>query len=236
MRAGLAPDDKMTGGGLAGADLAGGGRVAWTGRSNGDMRAASAGVEKRRAAVVDRPWSLVRQVHGTDVIVVERPGDSGSGVGDALVTAHPGAAIAVLTADCAPVALASPEGVFGVAHAGWRGLAGGVLEAAVAAMRRLGAGRIEAVLGPCIHPECYAFGAEDLDRVADRLGAAVRATDRDGHPALDIPAGVAAVLERAGAELVGDAGVCTSCDEGYWSWRARADAERQATVVWKSGP
>lgn len=235
MRAGLAPDGNMTGGAPATAELVGGGRVAWTGRASGDMRAASTGVESRRAAVVDRPWSLVRQVHGTDVIVVERPGETGRGVGDALVTAHPGAAIAVLTADCAPVALASPEGILGVAHAGWRGLAGGVLEATVAAMRRLGAGRIEAVLGPCIHPECYAFGAEDLDRVADRLGAAVRATDRDGHPALDIPAGVAAVLERAGAELVGDVDVCTSCDDGYWSWRARADSERQATVVWKPG-
>ena len=91
-------------------------------------------------------------MHGARVVVVEGPGGAAGEAADAAVATSAGAALAVLTADCAPVALASPEGVLGVAHAGWRGLRAGVVEATVTTMRRLGATRIEAVLGPCVHP------------------------------------------------------------------------------------
>jgi len=139
----------------------------------------------------------------------------------------------VLSADCAPVALASREGVVGVAHAGWRGLLGGVLERAVAAMRALGAGEIEAVLGPCIRPPCYEFGADDLDRVAARLGDGVRGRTASGAPALDLPAGVGAALERAGVDDLRDVGLCTACTPGYFSHRARGDRGRQALALWR---
>jgi copper oxidase (laccase) domain-containing protein len=141
--------------------------------------------------------------------------------------------VAVLTADCAPVALASPEGVFGVAHAGWKGLRAGVVEATVQAMRRLGATRIEAVLGPCIHPCCYPFGETDLAGIEERLGPEVRATDRAGHLALDLPAGVRSALRSSGASLAGDARICTACSSGHWSWRRAPTSHRQATVVWR---
>jgi copper oxidase (laccase) domain-containing protein len=141
--------------------------------------------------------------------------------------------LAVLTADCAPVALASPEGVLGVAHAGWRGLRAGVIEATVTRMRRLGATRVEAVLGPCIHPCCYAFGAEDLHAMQARLGSRVRATDSQGAPALDLPAGVRSALHSSGATLVGDADICTSCSDRHWSWRRSKTRRHQATVVWR---
>ena len=144
-----------------------------------------------------------------------------------------GAALAVLTADCAPVAFASPEGVLGIAHAGWRGLRAGVVEATVTTMRRLGATRVEAVIGPCIHPCCYPFGAADLDRLTARLGEPVRAVDRNGAPALDLPAGVRVALHSSGAVLVGDAATCTSCSDDHWSWRQSAAPFRQATVVWR---
>jgi copper oxidase (laccase) domain-containing protein len=108
----------------------------------------------------------------------------------------------------------------------------GVIEAAVDAMRELGATDIGAALGPCIHPECYPFGEADLERVAARLGPAVRATSRAGGCALDVPAAVRASLERSGADLVADAGVCTACSPAYWSWRGGRDPQRQATVVW----
>jgi YfiH family protein len=189
------------------------------------------GVASRQAAVVDRPWSVATQVHSADVLTVRWPGDGAGERADGLVTAHPGAAIAVLTADCAPLALASPEGIAGVAHAGWRGLLAGVIEATVDAMRDLGATEVEAVLGPCIRPECYTFGSKDLATVAERLGPAVRSKDRDGGLALDIPAAVSAALAGRGARLAADAGVCTSCGDGYWSWRARGDGGRQATVA-----
>ena len=139
----------------------------------------------------------------------------------------------MLTADCAPVALASDEGVVGVAHAGWRGLAAGVVDATVEAMRSLGATRIQAVLGPCIRTACYPFGAEDLDTVVTLTGPEVRGLDRHGRPALDLAAGVVAVLRRAGVDDVDDVGTCTACSDGHWSWRARRDHARQATVVWR---
>jgi YfiH family protein len=197
------------------------------------MAGAGVAVERRRRAVADAPWTVLDQVHGARVVVVEAPGAATGEAADGAVSVSKGAALAVLTADCAPVALASPEGVFGIAHAGWKGLRAGVVEATVQAMRRLGATRIEAVLGPCIHACCYAFGADDLARVEARLGPEVRATDRDGNLALDLPAGVRSALRSSGATLVGDAGLCTSCSPAHWSWRRSPTARRQATVVWR---
>jgi YfiH family protein len=173
------------------------------------------------------------QVHGSKVAVVESPGGETGLAADAAVSATSGVALAILTADCAPIAFASPEGVIGVAHAGWRGLVAGVIEESVAAMRALGARSVTAVLGPCIHAECYEFGPADLDAVADRYGSGVRSETSDGQPALDIPAAVRQALHQARAELVGDADICTSCSTEHWSWRARHDQQRQATVIWR---
>jgi len=190
-------------------------------------------VEARRRAVVDLPWSWIRQVHGADVVVVDGPGAGAGQAADASVSAVAGAALAVLTADCAPVALASPEGVFGTVHAGWKGLRAGVVEAAVAAMSRLGAGEVQAVLGPCIHAECCAFSPGDLESVVARLGPTVRGRTAEGAPALDVPAAVAAALVRAGARLVGCSPECTVCSGRYFSHRAHKDLGRQALVVWR---
>jgi len=206
--------------------------VRWTGRRDGDLGLnAGPGVESRRHAVHPAPWSWVRQVHGAIVRVVSVAGGVQGVTGDALVTATPDVAIAVFTADCAPIALASPEGVVAVAHAGWRGLDAGIVETTVDAMRRMGATRIDATLGPCIRPECYEFGDDDLDRLAARLGPSVRARTAGGRPAFDLPAAVSVALERAGAALVADRGDCTACSEEWFSHRARGEDERQATVV-----
>lgn len=190
-------------------------------------------VERRRRAAVDTDWTLLRQVHGPRVVVVDRPGGATGEPADAAVTSKAGAALAVLTADCAPVALGSPEGVLGVVHAGWKGLRAGVVESAVTAMRRMGATRIEAVLGPCIHPCCYTFGEEDLQDMTARYGQSVRSCDRSGSPALDLPNAVDVALHNAGARLVGQVGSCTGCSGRYWSWRRSATSRRQATVVWR---
>jgi YfiH family protein len=214
-------------------DLPGAITVRFTGVAEGDLSARSPGAAQRRRAVVDLPWSVPRQVHGRTVFVVERPGAGNGTEADALVTALPGVAIGVVTADCAPVALGSPEGIAGVAHAGWRGLEAGVIQATIETMRRLGATEVTAVLGPCIHAGCYEFGATDLDRVAARLGPSVRARYGARGAALDVPAAVAAAVAAGGAELAGDADVCTACSDRHWSWRARSDAPRQATVVWR---
>lgn len=202
-------------------------------RRSGDLGSRAPGSAERRRALVDLPWSVPRQVHGSRVVVVDRPGAGSGEEADALVSATPGAALAILTADCAPVAFSSPEGIIGVAHAGWRGLAAGVLEATAAAMTDLGAGEVTAVLGPCIHPCCYEFGPADLAVLTERFGPSVAAVDAAGRPALDVPAAVHAALEQAGVGLVEVVDDCTGCSERYWSWRRRAETGRQATVVWR---
>lgn len=214
--------------------LAGGAVVRSTGWGQGDMGCASPAGQRRRNSVASPPWTLLRQVHGSRVVVVDTPGGSCGEAADAAVTALRGAAIAVLTADCAPVALASPEGVIGVAHAGWKGLRAGVVEAAVQAMRRLGATRVESVIGPCIHPCCYTFGPDDLLAVESKIGAPVSSSDRCGRPSLDLTAAVRAALHAAGATLAGTSGRCTACSGGLWSWRASGTSRRQATVVWRA--
>jgi YfiH family protein len=205
-----------------------------TGRSDGDYADADPGaVRRRQQRIVARPWSRPRQVHGATVVDVRRQGD-GQGVdADALVSRRDDVALAVLTADCAPVVLASPDGVIGVAHAGWRGLVGGVLQATIDAMGRLGATEIHAAIGPCIHPGCYSFSADDLDRAVALGGPDLRGVDAAGGPALDLPAGVQAVLVASGAVVDDVSPTCTACSTDHWSWRARAEQERQATVVWR---
>jgi polyphenol oxidase len=190
-------------------------------------------VEARRRVVVDAPWTWLRQVHGDTVVTVTSPGAGAGTKADASVTAGAGCALAVLTADCAPVALLSPEGVVAAVHAGWRGLQSGVLQRAVETARGLGATDLRAVLGPCIHAECYEFGPADLDAVAARLGDGVRAVTDEGKPALDVPTAVAAALKQAGVTQVDDVHVCTACGDDYFSWRARGELARQAMVVWR---
>ncbi len=98
-------------------------------------------------------------------------------------------------------------------------------------MRRLGATEVVAHVGPCIGPECYEFGAADLDDLRQRFGATVVATTAAGAPALDMVALVAASLAEVDVE-VASSGPCTACDDRYWSHRGRGDLGRQAMAVW----
>ena len=187
---------------------------------------------------MDRPWTWLRQVHGARVIDVGEPGAHAGAEADAAVTSDDDVVLCILTADCAPIAFTSPEGVRGVAHAGWKGLAEGVIAATAEAMRARGATDIAAALGPCIHPACYEFSPADLDVVAGRLGDHVRSTTADGRPALDLPGAVRHAIADSGVRLVEDARTCTACDvteDGQPRWfshRARGDEARQALVQW----
>jgi polyphenol oxidase len=213
-----------------------------TTRAEGDFAVDGepAALAGRRRAVADHPWVWLRQVHGADVVVATR--DNAAAVAgteaDALVTADPDLVLAVHTADCVPITFWSDQGVLGAAHAGWRGLEAGVVERTLEAMWALGAGVIHARTGPCIEAACYEFGPTDLDRLAGRFGDGVRATTRDGQPALDLLAlADAAVVDSTRppwpVSLQVD-GRCTACDPGSWfSHRARADRGRMATVVWR---
>ena len=107
----------------------------------------------------------VHQIHSTDVLTVgrDRWRSPGAPKADGLVTDRPGVVLGVLAADCAPVLLADGDaGVIGAAHAGWKGALGGVVDATIAAMEKLGARRerIEVVVGPCIGPQSYEVGPE----------------------------------------------------------------------------
>ena len=129
-------------------------------------------------------WISLHQVHGAVVYPADVAGPTTghpAPYADASVSAEPGAVLSVLTADCGPVALVAP-GVVAAVHAGWRGVAAGVLEAAVAEVRRRGSGAVRAVLGPCIHPECYEFSPADLAPIAERLGREVVSHHRRRSP------------------------------------------------------
>ncbi len=207
------------------------GHYRFTERQDGDLAVRAEGVERRRSDVVDLPWTWLNQVHGSTVVTVDRPGRHAGAQADAAVTAHAGVVVAVQTGDCAPIALLAP-GAVGVVHAGWRGLAAGVVTNAVDALRRLSNGPIRAVLGPCIHAECYEFGGDDLDALAGQFGDAVRGVTRQGSPALDLPAATTIALSRSGVVSIDDVHCCTSCSSRHWSYRARGDAGRQALVAW----
>jgi len=115
----------------------------------------------------------VKQVHGIAVRVADSAWKIGEGgEADAIVTAAPGLALGVVTADCAPVLFADVAGkVVGAAHAGWRGAVAGILEATVQAMHSLGAAQITAAIGPCIHQPSYEVGPDLRDAVLARHAA-----------------------------------------------------------------
>jgi YfiH family protein len=127
----------------------------------------------------------------------------------------------VVVADCVPVLLADASaGVGAAVHAGRRGLVDGVVQAAVAAMVAAGArpGRVRAAIGPAICGRCYEVPAALRDEVADVVPG-VAATTSWGTPALDLPAGVAAVLAAAGVTGVHRTGWCTHTDDRFFSHR-----------------
>jgi polyphenol oxidase len=205
-------------------------------RLNGDFSGPCApGSARSQHLLADAPWTWLDQVHGNRVVVVDHPGACRGAEADGAVTRCRAAALVVRTADCAPIGLASSEGVIGAVHAGWRGLMAGVVEAAVAAMRSLGAGEVSAALGPCIAPHAYTFSRADLESVAGRYGRGVVSVDEAGSPALDLRAAVGAALATCGATLLADARICTHCSSDHWSWRANRDKGRQASVVWLPG-
>jgi copper oxidase (laccase) domain-containing protein len=135
--------------------------------------------------------------------------------------------VGILTADCGPVVIASPDemGPAAVLHAGWRGLVGGVLPHGVEAL-----GRTEAAwIGPCIKACCYEVGPEVL-AAFDEAGLPVAKRYGD-HGRVDIADAARASLERAGVSKVVDSGVCTHCNEDYFSYRRDGVTGRQGAFV-----
>jgi YfiH family protein len=217
-------------------ELPGGGEALFTARTEGNLSSVAGdgaqdgerARERLRARIgVQR---LVRgyQVHGC---VVERVAalpapDAKRREADGQATALQGAGVMVLAADCLPVALGSASAV-AMVHAGWRGLAAGVLRSGVEALRRLGGEeQILAVIGPGAGACCYEVGQE--------VRALFGATDPDER-AIDLRAIAREHLIAAGVTQVREVGACTICDERFFSHRREgARAGRQAGVAWRS--
>lgn len=199
-------------------------------------------LSRRQLSATGRRWVMLDEVHGVDVVAIDSLATVSwpiAGTGDVLVADRSDATLAVWVADCAPVALFGANGTSrAVVHAGWRGLAAGVIDVAVDAVETTGTDVVAAVLGPCIHPCCYEFGTAELDRVAAGVGRSapeLSGSTQWGTRSLDVPAAVAAGLARRGVAL--DAvGPCTGCDRRFRSHRRRSDPERHALVAWFEDP
>ena len=194
-------------------------------------------LENRRrvaAAVGARDLVVASQVHGTDVVEVTGDWPGAPPEADALVTRVPGLALGVLVADCTPVLLAAPaEGVVGVAHAGRKGMAAGVVHALVEAMRDLGARALVGRVGPSICPRCYEVPAALREQVAADVPVA-RSVTRSGTPSLDVAGGVLEQLAPYCADLRQLPG-CTAERPDLFSYRRDGVTGRSAGLVWLTG-
>jgi polyphenol oxidase len=216
-----------------------GGGVRFTSRAEGNMSLVAGHGHERGRGNQDRVRGelglrgLARgyQTHGTRVLRATAPTDPLAPQeqlerADGQATATPLLGALVLAADCMPVAIAG-AGAVAMVHAGWRGLAAGVLESGVEAVRELGAaGPLVAVIGPCARGCCYEVGPE----VHEALGTGVSARAK-----VDLAAIAQARLAAAGVESVSLLGSCTICDERFFSHRREGErAGRQAGVAWLS--
>jgi hypothetical protein len=215
--------------------------VATTERADGDVnpeRVAPEELRRRQRSLTGRPWVMLDEVHGTEVHLVDDALDHSTpvaGRGDVLVAERGDDILAIWVGDCAPIALFGANcSSRAMVHAGWRGLASGVVDVAVDAVDATGTTVDIAVLGPCIHPCCYEFGDDDLERVAAAIGVeagVIAGTTRWGTRALDVPSAVAAALARRGVAL-DVIGACTGCDDRFHSHRRRGESGRHALLSW----
>jgi polyphenol oxidase len=194
--------------------------------ANRDRLAAAVGLARGR-------FQQGRQVHETHVRALDAPPDPEEepAPADGQATSVPGVAPIVLVADCLPIALAA-LGAVAMVHAGWRGLAGGVVEQGVAAVRQLGGpGPIGAAIGPGAGGCCYEVGEEV------HAAFAVHGEEVRNGRNLDLKAVARRELEAAAVETVHDVGLCTLCADPSLFFSHRRDGGvtgRQAGMAWRS--
>jgi polyphenol oxidase len=189
----------------------------------------------------------LNQIHGTQVVDADDYG-SGSGVpsADASVTTTPGRVLAIMTADCLPVLLASSDGkVVGAAHAGWRGLAAGVIEQTVALMRakqsngEKAQAEILAYLGPAIGPHAFEVGSEvrDIFMAQNPSSAACfEQLQEKGKYLADIYGLAALRLNALGIEHIEGGDECTLQNPDYFSYRRDQKTGRMGSFIWIETP
>ncbi len=206
-------------------------RALMTTRALGDMKSPEGRARLRQHLPGEPVW--LRQVHGTEV--ADAASAAPGAAADASFTRGKNIVCAVMAADCMPVLLAHEDGeVVGVAHAGWRGLCAGAIEATIAAMG-VPAERVIAWLGPAIGPESYEVGEEVRTAFVDRdarAAAAFRPT-RPGHWHLDLYAVARQRLATQGATRIFGGGFCTASDRArFFSYRRDKASERMAAAIW----
>lgn len=215
----------------------------------GDRPEAVAENRRRVRAMLPADPLWLRQVHGTRVVDAdgsEEDAAEGEPAADAAVTIAVDRPLAIMVADCLPVLIADTGGrALGAAHAGWRGLAGGVLENTLDALRRKcpAASAWQAWIGPGIGPAAFEVGADVLDAFAPADGgargeAAALFTPRPGVPGkwlADLPALAELRLRRAGVAHVHRSGLCTVSDaRRFFSYRRDGETGRMALLAWLS--
>lgn len=187
----------------------------------------------RRLLPQEPKW--LRQVHGTRVVGTDDLNEAPEA--DAGIARRANTVCAVMIADCLPVLLSDRAGsVVAVAHAGWRGLSGGVVENTVDAMRRAGAGELLAYLGPAIGPQAFEVGADVRDAFLRRSPDAARAfADRGtGKWLADLFMLARQALARAGVTAVHGGGLCTYSDPArFFSYRRDKTTGRMAALIWR---
>lgn len=200
----------------------GGSGVAFSEAPEGDIRGDDGARERFcEMAGIPRSWATVNQVHGNNVVRATGAGHDGDA--DAVWTTVPGVAVAVFTADCFGVVLTAADAV-GVAHAGWRGAQGGVVEKLREAMSSADHAPTRAFVGPGIGPCCFEVGNDVWNEFPDH-----RATTSWGSDAVDLAGAVGAQL---GGLDVWTSGRCTHHDEGFYSHRRDGTEKRLAAVGW----
>ena len=217
---------------------------AWTslnlGASVGDDARAVAENRARFARALGTQPFFVDQVHGADVIRIDRAA-AGRGEAppraDASLTTEPGVACTVLVADCLPVLMAAPAGRgVAAAHAGWRGLAGGVVEAALRALCEAAACRTDEVsvwLGACIGPRAFEVGADVVQAFGAASGRFVERTGIPGKWLADLPGLARDRLRAAGVQRVSGGHWCTvEAPSRFFSFRRDGVTGRMAAAIW----
>ncbi|HUW36212.1 MAG TPA: peptidoglycan editing factor PgeF [Rhodocyclaceae bacterium] len=199
----------------------------------GDEPRAVAENRRRLGSALPAEPLWLAQVHGTRVVNAE---EAESGIeADACVARSAGRVCAVLTADCLPVLLADDAGsVVAAAHAGWRGLAAGVLEQTVAVMA-VAPARLVVWLGPAIGPAAFEVGQEvrEIFCAHDPAAAGAFAANDRGRWQCDLAALARQRLARAGVARVFGGGLCTYSDPGrFYSYRRDGVTGRMASLIW----
>ena len=188
-----------------------------------------------RALVPSEP-AWLSQVHGARVMDASTVHDAPEA--DASIAFRAGTVCVIQTADCLPVLFCDVEGkTVGAAHAGWRGLASGVLANTLAAMRSAGAGEIIAWLGPAIGPQRFEVGQDVFSafvgRDAEMATAFAPVATQPGKYMADIYALAKGVLRAAGVERVSGGGYCTvSQSDSFYSYRRDRVTGRMASLIW----